>query len=153
MSQRGGEVLAHLRLGDAEPASPIIPRGSASLILAFEPLEALRYLAWLSPEGTVAASITPIRNIVNYPEIGTILDEIRRLPKSILIDAEAIAREAGNVRAANIALVGAVSSLLPIGAEFLEAAIREVFAPKGEKTVTLNLRAFADGRTVRAEGR
>jgi indolepyruvate ferredoxin oxidoreductase, beta subunit len=153
MSQRGGEVLAHLRLGEAEPASPIIPMGAASLILAFEPLEALRYLKWLSPTGTVAASITPIRNIASYPDIGTVLADIRGLPNSILVDAESIGREAGNVRAANIALVGAVSALLPIAPEFLETAIREVFAAKGEKTVALNLRAFSEGRKVRATGR
>ena len=152
MSQRGGEVLAHLRLGDVEPSSPIIPEGTASLVLAFEPLEALRYVRWLSPDGAVVAAAAPIVNIPNYPEIATVLAEVRRLPHAVILDAEAIAREAGNPRTANVALVGAASNLLPIAPELLENAIREVFAPKGGKVVAANLAAFASGRSAFVSG-
>jgi len=147
MSQRGGEVLAHLRLGTEEPASPIIPRGSASLILSFEPLEGLRYLPWLSAEqGTMISAVTPIKNIPNYPDIDSVLAEINALPRKVLVDADALAREAGNVRAANIVLVGVASRFLPLKEENLKNAIRELFARKGEALVDINLKAFEYGR-------
>lgn len=147
MSQRGGEVLAHLRLGSEEPASPIIPRGSASLILSFEPLEGLRYLPWLSAEnGTIISSSTPIKNIPNYPDIDAVLAEIKTLPRSVLLDADELARQAGNVRAANMVLVGVASQYLPLKEENLKTAIRELFARKGEALVEINLKAFEYGR-------
>ncbi len=148
MSQRGGEVLAHLRLGSDEPASPIIPRGSASLILSFEPLEGLRYLPWLSAEnGTVISASAPIKNMPNYPDTEAVLEEIKALPRAVLLDADALAREAGNVRAANIVLVGVASRYLPLKEESLKSAIRELFARKGEALVEINLKAFEYGRS------
>jgi indolepyruvate ferredoxin oxidoreductase beta subunit len=147
MSQRGGEVLAHLRISDSEPASPTIPLGTADIILAFEPLEALRYLPWLSRgSGRVVSAIAPIRNMAGYPDIEAILAELRSLPRSVLVDADAIARNAGNVRAANMALIGAASPFLPLPPETIEMAISEIFERKGENVVAANLRAFRDGR-------
>jgi indolepyruvate ferredoxin oxidoreductase beta subunit len=146
MSQRGGGVLAHLRLSDREPASPTIPRGTASLILAFEPLEALRYLPWLSAmEGTVVSAIAPLRNIPDYPNVEDVLGELRALPRTVLVDAEGLAKKAGNARAANIAVVGAASRLMPLRPESLEEAIRELFARKGEELLSANQRAFRYG--------
>ncbi|HET7839194.1 MAG TPA: indolepyruvate oxidoreductase subunit beta, partial [Rectinemataceae bacterium] len=107
MSQRGGEVLAHLRISDTAIASPTIPLGTARLVLAFEPLEALRYLPWLSREGSVISATEPIRNIQDYPELEAVHAELRALPKALLVDADRIAKEAGNARAANMVLVGA----------------------------------------------
>lgn len=147
MAQRGGEVLAHLRVSDSEPASPTIPLGTASLLIAFEPLEALRYLPWLSAKaGSMISAIAPIKNIPNYPDIEAVLSAIRSLPRARLFDADALAREAGNARAANMVLVGAASWLLPLPVERLEAAIGEVFARKGQALVDVNLAAFRKGR-------
>jgi indolepyruvate ferredoxin oxidoreductase beta subunit len=147
MSQRGGEVLAHLRLSDEAVASPLIPLGSASLVLSFEPLEGLRYLPWLSLDrGTLVSAIAPIRNIPAYPDIDSVLAELGRLPRAVLVDADALAREAGTVRAANMALVGAAAKLLPLTVESVEKAIASVFARKGEAVVAANLRAFENGR-------
>lgn len=147
MAQRGGEVLAHLRLSDSEPASPTIPLGSASLILSFEPLEALRYLPWLSKDsGTVISATSPIKNISNYPDIDAVIAEIKALPRAVLLDADALAREAGNVKAANMVLVGAAVKYLPLKPESLEQAIAELFARKGEAVVQANLKAFRHGR-------
>ncbi len=149
MSQRGGEVLAHLRLSDKEPASPTIPKGCASLILSFEPLEALRYLPWLSAEsGTVISATSPLKNMASYPDTEAVLAELKALPRRLLLDADAMAREAGNVKTANMVLVGAAAKLLPIKPESLIAAIREQFARKGEAIVDANLRAFEHGRTA-----
>jgi indolepyruvate ferredoxin oxidoreductase beta subunit len=150
MSQRGGEVLAHLRLADTEPASPTIPLGTASLLIAFEPLEALRYLPWLSAEsGSLVSAMAPIKNIPNYPDLEALLAEVRALPRSTLLDADALAKAAGNVRAANMVLVGAASWSLPIPVELLEAEIASLFARKGPAVVEANLAAFRSGRDAR----
>ena len=146
MAQRGGEVLAHLRLSDGRIASPLIPEGSARLILAFEPMEALRYLPWLAPDGVVVTATSPVRNIPNYPELDRVLSELRGLPKALLLDADALAREAGNPKAANMVLIGAASKLLPLKAESLEKAIAETFARKGDEVVAANVKAFRHGR-------
>ena len=147
MAQRGGEVLAHLRISDKEIQSPTVPEGDADLILAFEPLEALRYLAWLSASrGTVVAATAPIRNIPNYPDIGAVLGEIERLPRRRLVDADAIAKAAGSARSANVVLVGAAADLLPVPPEAIEREIAALFARKGEDVVRANLKAFAEGR-------
>lgn len=147
MSQRGGEVLAHLRIADREIQSPTIPKGHADLILAFEPLEALRYLPWLSAErGTVVSAITPIRNIQQYPDIEAILGELRSLPRVRLVDADTLARQAGNVRSANLVLVGAAADLLPVSPESIEKEIKALFQRKGEAVVQANLKAFEYGR-------
>lgn len=147
MSQRGGEVLAHLRISDREIQSPTIPKGEADLILAFEPLEALRYLSWLSGEsGMVVASSMPLRNIPDYPDIVDIIAELERLPRHRIVDADALAKAAGNLRAANVVLVGAAADLLPVPAEAIEREIAMVFARKGEAVVQANIRAFRDGK-------
>jgi len=146
MSQRGGEVLANLRISDAPIRSPTVPKGMADLVLAFEPLEALRYISWLNVErGVVVSASEPIRNIANYPDIDAVRAEIRRLPRYKLIDADGIAKAAGNPRAANIVLVGAAAALLPVPVSALESAIDEIFAKKGEAVVRANRKAFNDG--------
>lgn len=147
MSQRGGEVLAHLRISDRQIQSPTISKGGADLILAFEPLEALRYVEWLSPEsGTVVSGSTPIRNIPDYPALEEILAEIRGLPRQHIIEADAIARAAGNPKAANLVLVGAAADLLPIPPGLLRDEIARLFARKGEAVVKANEKAFEEGR-------
>ena len=67
MAQRGGAVLAHLRMADGPVHSDLIPRGTAELILSLEPMESLRYLEYLSPSGTVATAVEPVRNIDPRP--------------------------------------------------------------------------------------
>lgn len=146
MSQRGGEVLAHLRISDAAVASPLIPRASADLILAFEPLEALRYVPWLRKGGAVVTATAPLKNMTNYPEPEAVVAELRKIPGAVLVDADALAKEAGNARAANVALVGAAVKYLPLEASALEAAIKDLFARKGDAVVEANLRAFEHGR-------
>jgi indolepyruvate ferredoxin oxidoreductase beta subunit len=149
MSQRGGEVLAHLRLSDSEPASPTIAMGGADLIVSFEPLEGLRYLPWLNAASGVLLSATaPIRNIAAYPPIEQVLAELRLLPRAILLDAERLAREAGNARSVNMVLVGAAAGYLPVKPDSLIMAIKERFDRKGEAIVAANLKAFEYGRAA-----
>jgi len=152
MSQRGGEVQAHLRLSDKPIASDLIPRGSASLILSMEPLESLRYLSYLSESGTVLTATDPVENFSSYPAIEGVLAQIRSLPRAILVDAETLARQAGSARATNMVMVGAAAHLLPVKVESLELNVRQVFGSKGDKIVETNLKALAAGRQA-AEGR
>ena len=143
MAQRGGAVQAHLRLADREIASDLIPRGGAQMILAMEPLESLRYLGYLDPEGVLISSAVPLVNIPDYPELEGLLAAIRRLPRHRLVDAVALAGDLA--RAANMVLVGAAAPYLPVGRELLESSIRELFAGKGEGVVEANLKAFSAG--------
>ena len=148
MSQRGGDVVTNLRLSDQPIASDLISKGSAAMILSMEPLEGLRYLSYLSPNGTVVTSTDPVLNITDYPDLDSLLATIRRLPHSVLVDGEGIARRAGSIRAINMVMVGAASALLPIRPEVIEGFIQKRFANKGERVVESNLKAFRAGREV-----
>lgn len=148
MSQRGGAVVAHVRLSDRAIASDLIPHGGASMILSMEPLESLRYLAYLSVHGAVITSSNPVINISPYPELDSILARIRSMPNAVLVDAERIAREAGSAQAINMVMAGTAAPLLPIKVETMQGFIRERFARKGSRVVDVNLRAFEAGRRL-----
>jgi len=150
MSQRGGEVQAHLRLSDKPIASDLIPGGGASLILSMEPLESLRYLSYLSESGTVLTATDAVENFPNYPPLEGVLAQVRALPRAILVDTEKLARQAGSARATNMVMVGAAAHLLPVKLESLEHYVRTLFASKGEKVVEINLKAMAAGRAAAA---
>jgi len=146
MAQRGGAVMATLRMADHEIASDLIPRGTALLILSMEPLESLRYVSYLSSGGTLVTSANPVRNIPDYPVLEELLGRIRTLPGAIVVDAEKLARQAGSARAANMVMVGAAMHLLPVKPETIEAAVRTIFARKGEDVLHINLAALRAGR-------
>jgi indolepyruvate ferredoxin oxidoreductase beta subunit len=148
MSQRGGAVLANLRLSDGPIASDLIPRGSAAMILSMEPLESLRYLEYLSEAGTLITATDPVANISDYPPIDEVLARIRSLPHALTIDAESLARRAGSARATNMVMVGAASPLLPVAFDTLEHFVQTVFASKGPKVVDTNLKALHAGRAA-----
>jgi indolepyruvate ferredoxin oxidoreductase beta subunit len=150
MSQRGGAVYSHLRISDSEIFSDLIPDGQADLILAVEPLEALRYAGLLKPRGSIVASANADVNIGDYPEIEMVLARIAEYPASIALDTARLARAAGGVLSANVVALGIASSKLPFSAQELEAAIVDLFAAKGERVVQTNLRAFRFGKTAEA---
>lgn len=146
MSQRGGDVMSNLRISHHEIASDLIPFGQADMIISIEPLESLRYLPYLSPEGWVITNTRPFNNIPNYPEIEKILGEIGKVPHHIALDADATAKEAGSTKVANIVILGAASPFLGMAYEKLEEAIRFIFQKKGEAIIDLNLKALKAGR-------
>lgn len=148
MSQRGGAVMAHLRIADTIIASDLVPRGRADMILSMEPVESLRYLPYLARGGTLITATTPVLNIPDYPNIDELLAKIASLPHSVQVDATGVAREAGSQRAANMVLVGCASPLLPIKLETMEHFIEHAFARKGEDVVAVNLKAFRAGRDL-----
>ena len=110
MAQRGGAVLAHLRISSEFIESDLIPRGRADAILSMEPLESLRYLEYLKPEGSLITASDAVENIPDYPNIEALHKAIKELPGAKLIDAKSIAIEAGAQRAVNMVLVGAMSA-------------------------------------------
>lgn len=146
MAQRGGAVMSTLRMADREIASDLIPHGTASMILSMEPMESLRYLGYLSPQGTLITAANPVRNIPDYPDLDGLLERIRELPRAIVVDAEKLARAAGSARATNMVMVGAAMHLLPIRPETIEAAVTAIFGRKGQEVVDINLRALRSGR-------
>ena len=146
MSQRGGDVQSHFRLSDKPVASDLIPHGMADLIISVEPMESLRYLPWLSEEGWIVTNSVPMINIPDYPPVDEILSEIMKVKNHIIIDADAIAREAGSVRAGNIVILGAASPFIRMPFESIEDAIRKLFGRKGEDIVDINLKALRAGR-------
>ena len=146
MAQRGGAVQSHLRISREPIWSDLIQRGRAGLILAVEPLEALRYLDYLAPDGRIVTSSTPFVNIPDYPKVEEVLERIRRVPGSVIVDSEALAKEAGTSRAQNTVMLGAASPHLIVPSERLLEFVRVLFAPRGEKILAPNLKAFELGR-------
>jgi indolepyruvate ferredoxin oxidoreductase beta subunit len=150
MAQRGGAVLAHLRISGQAIFCDLVPQGGADLIISMEPLESLRYAAWLSPEGALVSSSEPFINIPAYPDIEGILRLIGQFPLFRIVEASRLAREAGFARAVNMVMVGAASPFLPIPAETLEETIAELFAPKDPAVAEANKKAFTLGRNAAA---
>ncbi|MCO6438937.1 MAG: indolepyruvate oxidoreductase subunit beta [Phycisphaerae bacterium] len=148
MSQRGGAVQSHLRIADHELFSELIPKGRVDMILAVEPLEALRYVEFLAPHGSIVASTAPFVNIPNYPPVEDILERVTSYPDHVLVNAEDIAKAAGSVRAANTVMLGAASGLLGISLDELDAALSEMFSAKGASLVQMNQRACRLGRAA-----
>ncbi|PIN69842.1 indolepyruvate oxidoreductase [Candidatus Woesearchaeota archaeon CG11_big_fil_rev_8_21_14_0_20_43_8] len=138
MSQRGGAVYAHLRISDKKIYSDMIPKGRADIILGTEPLEALRHLDHLTPEGKIITSSVPVKNII-YPDEAKVLDELRR-HGALLLDSTDLARKAGSIKAQNIVMLGAVSRFLPL--KTLKMYIKKLFSKKGKEIVKINLLAF-----------
>ena len=145
MAQRGGAVSAFVRLSDAPIASDLIAAGSASLIAAVEPLEALRYTGLLRADGTIVTDVTPMVNIDNYPAHDALFEVLFSAPNLIAVDATRLAQAAGTVKAQNTVVLGAAAPLLPLPAEAIEAQLQVLFEPKGDRIVQANLRAFRTG--------
>ncbi len=147
MSQRGGDVQSYLRISDRPIYSDLIPLGKADLILSVEPMEALRYLPYLKPDGYVVTNSTPFVNIPNYPATEELMHTLEALPHRIILDADTLSKEkAGNIRAGNFIMLGAASPFINIPFEYLEEGIRAVFSRKGEEIIGMNLKALHAGR-------
>lgn len=135
MSQRGGQVQSNLRLSDQVIFSDLIPKSKANLIISMEPMEALRYVDYLSPDGVIVTSSTPFVNISPYPPIEDIFAELDKYPH--------VVRRALEGRTSNIELLGMAAPFIEIlSVEQIFDAIEAVFSRKGEDVVRMNQEAF-----------
>ncbi|MDR2849241.1 MAG: indolepyruvate oxidoreductase subunit beta [Verrucomicrobiota bacterium] len=147
MAQRGGSVISQVRFG-AKVYSPIIPDGASDLLVSFERLEALRWRHLLAPGAKVLINdmnLTPVT--VSSGQQPAVADLDARLaaeyPDAVVIDATALAKELGNLRAVNMVVAGALSKLTPFSPEQWEQAMRERIPAK---LIDLNIKAFGIGR-------
>jgi indolepyruvate ferredoxin oxidoreductase, beta subunit len=150
MSQRGGSVHSMVRFGD-KIESPLISRGEADYLLAYEELEALRWAPFVRPGGTVIVNtqkIAPVPvalGVAAYPD-----DPVGRLKATFkdttVVEANVLGKQAGNVRAANMAMLGALAAGLTFDKkQWIETITRRV----PPKTLEINLKAFELGWEVR----
>ena len=163
LSQRSGSVFIHQRLG-AKAISPLIPYGEADVILALEPMEALRYLYYLKPGGLVITNTNLIhppnetedlvqkrrKRYIKYEEV---LGAIREAGATIIeIDALGLAHKAGNALTVNVVMVGALSAApgFPLDREKMLEAVLSTVPPKA---VTVNKQAFDNGFVASQKGR
>jgi len=151
MAQRGGSVSSHVRWG-REVHSPLIGAGQADTLVAFERIEALRYLEYLRPEGKVLVSdhaivpVTVTTGSAIYPTQQEILDTLHQVTSDVtFVPGVPIAEELGNARAHNIVVLGALSSWLEIEATIWKEVIAERVPPRHRE---LNLKAFLRGCEV-----
>ena len=146
MSQRGGSVVTYVRYGD-KVYSPIIAQGEADVLLAFEALEAARYLPWLKPEGPVVVNtqqmdpMPVVTGVAEYPK--DILGKVREQGvKVVALDALGMAEEAGSSKAVNVVLIGAMAKKLDLPKEVWIDTIKETVP---SKFIDMNLKAFELG--------
>lgn len=151
MSQRGGSVVSHVRFGGSV-FSPIVPEGEGDILFGFELMETYRSLPLLKRGGSVVANdlrIPPPAVLMGQePYPADLPERIRaRFPDFLLVDGQALAARAGNPRAANTALLGAVSARLAIAEAHWLTALERMVPPKARE---VNRQAFLLGRALRA---
>lgn len=145
MSQRGGSVVTYVRFGK-KVYSPLIEKGEADLIIAFEELEALRWIDYLTGDGKMIINeqeIDPMPVIIGkaeYPE--NILETLKAEHSIYSLDALKIARRCGTIKAVNIVLLGVMARLTGIDRQIFADAIHEVVPAK---VLDVNLKAFEEG--------
>ena len=150
MSQRGGDVVTHVKISDSKVCSPIIEKGEADIIIAFERLEAYRWLPYLKKGGTMYVNtqqILPMPVIMGqaeYPD--NIMETLQKQAGTVkAFDALEIAERCGSVKAVNVVLLGAASRNLPFDEAAWIKVIEENVKPK---FVDLNKKAFELGRNA-----
>ena len=150
MSQRGGDVVTHVRIDSEGVASPLIEKGEADIVIAFEKLEAYRWLPYLKKGGAMYVNrqqIMPMPVVLGQVDYPADMDEAFADAAGELVefDALALAEEAGSSKAVNVVLLGAASRALPFSQEEWMGVIEKHVKPK---FVELNKEAFAKGQAV-----
>lgn len=150
MAQRGGSVLCSVRMGQ-DILSPLMPLGSADLLLGFEPVETCRALSMVNRDSHIVTSIAPVVPISvsagtdTYPRVDDIMEAIRSVnPNLVAIDATALAVQAGKAITANSVLIGAISAVkgFPLSRKRMLDSLLEVVPAKARD---INVRAFELG--------
>jgi indolepyruvate ferredoxin oxidoreductase, beta subunit len=151
-SQRGGSVMSHVRLSLDKTYGPLVPSGQADLIVAFEPLEALRVSSkYAGPSTVVIVNLTPVYPVsvllqeASYPDTESILTALKTLANEIYtVDATSLARKAGDPRSQNIVMINAMSLYpeQPVERDFYNKALEEFLQGAGSEQKEINRRAF-----------
>ena len=156
MAQRGGSVVSHVRMGDngEEVIAPLVAKGTADMIIAFEPAEAARVLPYLAPDGVMVSATTSIQPITAalssepYLAKATVTSLEKRLnvragepARFVLVDDEAVLSQVGNRKALNTVLLAFAlkTGHLPLSLDDLRDAIRACVKPR---FVEMNLAAI-----------
>ena len=148
MAQRGGSVITHVRIGD-KIYSPLIEQGNSDVVLAFEKLEAMRYIHYLKKNGTAIVNdrkilpMSVLTGAASYPE--NIKTNLERHGEIYYVDAEKVALELGNIRTVNIILLGVLSCFLGFKKKSWKTAISKYVK---KRFVDLNLAAFGNGTSL-----
>ena len=147
MAQRGGSVVAQIRYG-ARVFSPLVPVGSARVLLSLERIEALRFADYLAPDGLAVVSsqaivpVTVSSGQAKYPQDAE--ERLRRrFSRLAFVDAVAVGEKLCDTRVANVVLLGALSTALSLPQESWEEAIAQCVKPR---FVDINRTAFQEGR-------
>ena len=151
MSQRGGDVQSNLRLSSSPIASDLIPLGGADLIVSLEPMEALRYVQYLNPNGWIVTNTAPFVNINNYPEENALITELETHDNVVAFDMDELAKKVASQRSSNMVLLGAAAPFIEMEKDKIEDGIRTVFGAKGDKIVDMNIAAFRSGYDYTAD--
>lgn len=151
MSQRGGDVQSNLRLSSSPIASDLIPLGGADLIVSLEPMEALRYVQYLNPNGWIVTNTAPFVNINNYPEENVLVTELETHDNVVAFDMDELAKKVASQRSSNMVLLGAAAPFIEMEKDKIEDGIRTVFGAKGDKIVDMNIAAFRAGYDYTAD--
>jgi indolepyruvate ferredoxin oxidoreductase beta subunit len=151
MAQRGGSVVAQIRFG-RKVYSPLVPIGSAQVLLSLERIEALRFAELLSPDGLAVVStqaiipVTVSSGQAAYPADAE--ERLRsRFPRLVYVDAAAVGEKLCDTRVANVVLLGALSTALSLPLESWTEAISQCVKPR---FVEINVKAFQEGRALAA---
>ena len=151
MAQRGGPVTSHVRIGE-EAYSPLIPFGSADMILAFEPAEAVRNLRYLKPDGIVIVNSVPVKpvteSLMPTGYDGTeMIDYLKKKCSCIVIDGEELCRPFGSSRYFNIAILGVAAGAGRLGID-KETILSEIVRRVPERYLETNKAAFLAGAEI-----
>jgi indolepyruvate ferredoxin oxidoreductase beta subunit len=146
MSQRGGSVHAQVCFSEVPLSSPIIDEGCADLLIALEPLEALRYVAMLRMDGHLVVSEEPQADMAGYPPLDDVYGALKAVRGHHLVDTEDLARRLNHRQAGGMALLGMASRFLPVPDEIWRQVITQRFEAKGPRVTEKNLEAFEAGR-------
>lgn len=145
MSQRGGDVQSNLRISSEPIHSDLIPLGSANVIISLEPMEALRYMPYLAPDGWVITSSKPFINIPNYPEQELLDKELDKVKNIVLLDTAQIAADNGMPRSENMVLLGGAVDAIGLPLDKILDSVKRIFASKGDAVIEQNLKAVMLG--------
>ena len=146
MSQRGGSVHAQVCYAETPLTSPIIDEGCADLLIALEPLEALRYVSMLRLSGHLIVAEEPQTDMAGYPPLDDIYAALKAVSGAHLVDTEDLARRLNHRQAGGMALLGMASRFLPVADAVWREIIAQRFEAKGARVTEKNLEAFEAGR-------